>query len=86
MLFAEAVKGKKAKCDNCNQTFDAEKTVLKPCPENISMEDCRLSFKFVDKNGYIVGGNRGPNGKLGDQIAHCPLCGFSHLFGFEIIN
>jgi hypothetical protein len=84
-VFAEAVKGKMFKCDECKKLFSGEDVVLSPAPANISMELAASTFLFVDKDGVIKGGIKGPNGSLGDQVAHCPLCNFPHLFGFDTV-
>lgn len=82
-LFTEAVKGKKFRCDGCKNIFAGEDAKLKPAPKNISVSNSGMSFMFVDKNGIIKGGSGGPDGKIGDQTAHCPLCDEGHLFGFD---
>ena len=83
MKFIEAVTGKKYKCDECKKPIDGESIVLKDTPGNITMVNPMLTFLFVDKEGKIMSGYKGPDSSIGDQIAHCPHCGFSHLFGFE---
>ncbi len=83
-LFIEAVKGKVFKCDECKKTLDGENAVLSPASKNISMTNAFSRFIFVDKIGSICSGTEGPNGDLGDKVAHCPLCNFPHLFGFDL--
>jgi hypothetical protein len=84
-LFTEAVKGKKFKCDECKKSFNGEDVILSSAPTNISMELAASAFLFVDKDGIIRGGTKGPDGNLGDQVGHCPLCNFPHLFGFDTV-
>ena len=85
MLFTDAVKGKTFKCDDCKKTFLGETIKLKTSSKNISMISMMNSFKFVDKDGKIMGGSKGPDGNIGDQVAHCPLCDFPHLSGIDQI-
>ena len=82
-LFKEAVLGKRFECDECKKTFNGEDIKLKEGPKNMSMASLMTRFLFVDKNGYITGGSRGPDGTIGDQVTCCPLCGYVHLFGFN---
>ena len=86
MLFTEAIKGKKVKCESCNEVFAGELTELKPAPTNISMTNYMMTFIFVDKEGIIKGGHKGPDGNIGDQVAHCPLCHRAHLTGFTFVE
>jgi hypothetical protein len=83
MKFVNAVKGKMFKCDSCNETFNGELIELKKSPTNISMENHMMTFKFVDINGIIKGGYKGPDGSIGDQVVCCPLCHQPHLTGFD---
>ena len=85
MLFTEVVKGKKAKCDSCKEVFNGELIKLNPAPKNIIMENYMLMFKFVDKNGVIQSGHKGPDGNIGDLVACCPLCDYTHLTGFDFV-
>jgi len=83
-MFEQAVKGKKFRCDECKGVFAGEDVKLKLAPKNFSATNFMTNFLFVDKDGAIKGGNNGPDGNIGDQTAHCPLCGRVHLFGFDV--
>lgn len=84
-MFEQAVKGKRFKCDECKKEFAGEDIKLEPAPKNISATSFMTTFLFVDKDGIIKGGSKGPDGNIGDQTAHCPLCGRAHLFGFDAV-
>jgi hypothetical protein len=83
--FLDEVTGKKFKCNNCKQVFNGENIKLKSAPENAKMQNFMLLFIFVDKDGNIMCSNNGPDGKIGDQITHCPFCDYPHLFGIDSV-
>ena len=86
MLFTEGVKGRKFKCDSCKKEIKGEDIKLLPAVDNISMTNLMSTFKFVDKDGKIVGGHKGPDASLGDMVTYCPWCDYPHLFGFDMIQ
>lgn len=86
MLFRDVVKGITFKCDECKKTFKGEEIKLKPASKNVKMTNPMMFFKFVDKYGMIKGGYEGPDASIGDQVACCPHCDYTHLFGFEEVK
>ena len=86
MLFSEVVKGIVVKCDSCKEIYIGEDILLKPAISNIKMIAPMLTFKFVDKDGHIKGGYKGPDSSVGDQVAHCPLCDHAAITGFDVIS
>ena len=74
----------KYSCDECKKTFFGKEIVLKKATTNMHMQKFfGYQFVFVDKDGRITGGSAGPDGSIGDQVAHCPKCDYPHLFGFN---
>ena len=83
MKLIDAVVDKKFKCDSCKGVFDGKNIKLEIAATNTYMMNIFMNFLFVDKHGEIISGYRGPNGNIGDKIMKCPLCGCTHLFGFN---
>ena len=71
------------KCDNCGKTFKAVEVKLEKAKDNLKILTPGLGFRYVDKNGNIMGGSEQPSGEHGDQVFVSPCCNTTHLFGFD---
>lgn len=71
----------KYKCDKCGFVFKGKDVLLKPMIEGFGGSSPMMTFKYVNKEGKIMGGNQSPS--LEDRTMHCPKCKTVHLFGFD---
>lgn len=82
MKFSE-VKGK-YKCDN-NSThiFEANNVKLIPFSKNFNIFGKLVYLISKDKTLKYVPTNQAEES---DQVLCCPVCGYAHLFGFDIVK
>ncbi len=83
MKFEEVEDTVKYVCDSCKGVFNPSEVKLSDPVDNITMSPLLISFRYVDINGKIMGGQEQPTKEKGDKLLTCPLCEYIHLFGFD---